>query len=117
MVGGLLAGLTHKDAARFSFLLATPVIAGAGALEVPKLWWMRECVDQHSCRENDCTILCQHAGSSDLMAMVLAGIVAGITAYASIALLMHYFKKHEFEALNPFAYYCWAAGFISFFLV
>ena len=37
MVGGVLAGLTHKDAARFSFLLATPIIAGAGVLEVPKL--------------------------------------------------------------------------------
>ncbi len=40
-------------------------------------------------------------------------MVAGITAYASIAFLMHYFKKHEFEALDPFAYYCWAAGAVS----
>ena len=37
MVGGVLAGLKHREAARFSFLLATPVIAGAGVLEVPKL--------------------------------------------------------------------------------
>ena len=37
MVGGVLVGLKHKDAARFSFLLATPIIAGAGVLEVPKL--------------------------------------------------------------------------------
>ena len=39
-----------------------------------------------------------------------SGVLAGITAFASIAFLMHYFKKHEFEALDPFAYYCWAAG-------
>ncbi|HUC11312.1 MAG TPA: undecaprenyl-diphosphate phosphatase, partial [Stellaceae bacterium] len=37
IVGGLLAGLRHQDAARFSFLLATPVIAGAAVLEIPKL--------------------------------------------------------------------------------
>src|SRR5712692_6081659 len=37
MVGGLLAGLHHKEAARFSFLIATPIIIGASVLEVPKL--------------------------------------------------------------------------------
>src|SRR3989442_1114891 len=36
--GGLLAGLRHQEAARFSFLLATPVILGAGVLEVPQLF-------------------------------------------------------------------------------
>ncbi len=36
--------------------------------------------------------------------------MAGITAYASIAFLMRYFGRQEFEALNPFAYYCWLAG-------
>ncbi len=91
MVGGVLAGLTHKDSARFSFLLATPVIAGAGVLEVPKL-------------------LRLPAGSFDGGMMAIAGVVAGVTAYLSIAALMHYFKKHEIEALNPFAYYCWALG-------
>jgi hypothetical protein len=37
MVGGLLIGLRHEDAARFSFLLATPIIIGASVLEIPKL--------------------------------------------------------------------------------
>ena len=64
MVGGILAGLTHKEAARFSFLLATPVIAGAGVLEVPKML---------------------HAGFTYSLGMVgLAGVVAGITAYLSV---------------------------------
>ncbi|MDE1901728.1 MAG: undecaprenyl-diphosphate phosphatase [Alphaproteobacteria bacterium] len=95
MVGGVLAGLTHKDAARFSFLLATPVIAGAGVLEVPKML---------------------HAATPiayDPTMVVTAGVVAGAAAYASVAALMHYFKKNEIEALKPFAYYCWAAGVLA----
>ena len=89
MVGGVLAGLKHKDAARFSFLLATPVIAGAGVLEVPKLL---------------------HQAGGIGPSVILAGIVAGVTAWLSTAFLMHYFKKHELEALDPFAWYCWALG-------
>jgi undecaprenyl-diphosphatase len=94
MVGGVLAGLKHKDSARFSFLLATPIIAGAGVLEVPKLL---------------------HEGTGGLNAtyMIIAGIVAGITAYLSTAFLMRYFKEHEVTALDPFAWYCWAAGAVS----
>ncbi len=95
MVGGVLAGLTHKEAARFSFLLATPVIAGAGVLEVPKLLKLH----------NEITM--------DIGMMVIAGVVAGITAWITTYGLMRYFKKNEIEALNPFAYYCWAAGVIS----
>jgi undecaprenyl-diphosphatase len=95
MVGGVLAGLTHKEAARFSFLLATPVIAGAGVLEVPKLMRMHDVI------------------AVDGSMMILAGLVAGITAWISTSLLMLYFKKQEIEALDPFAYYCWAAGALS----
>ena len=43
---------------------------------------------------------------------VLSGVVAGVVAYASLVLLMRWFHKHDFEALTPFAYYCWAAGAI-----
>ncbi|MDS4057005.1 MAG: undecaprenyl-diphosphate phosphatase [Candidatus Contendobacter sp.] len=95
MVGGVLAGLHHRDAARFSFLLATPIIAGAGVLEVPKLLGS--------------------AGSIGNLA-VAAGLVAGVTAYASTALLVRYFKTHEFDALTPFAWYCWLMGGAAFFL-
>ena len=38
MAAGLRAGLSHQDAARFSFLLATPVIAAAGLLKLPDLF-------------------------------------------------------------------------------
>ena len=89
MVGGLLRGLSHEAAAHFSFLLATPIIAGAAVLEVPKL-------------------LRHGAGFSGVA--VVAGVVAGITAWLSVFVLMRYFKRREFEALDPFAYYCVAFG-------
>jgi undecaprenyl-diphosphatase len=95
MVGGLLAGLSHQAAAHFSFLIATPVIFGAAILEIPKL-------------------LHQQAAPGMIEASLVGGMVAGVTAYASIAFLMRYFGKQEFEALNPFAYYCWLAGGGSF---
>lgn len=102
MVGGLLAGLRHAEAARFSFLMATPIITGAAVLEVPKL--------MHHAGEA--------AGGGGLSTLaVIAGLVAGVTAYTSVAVLMHYFKKHDFEALDPFAYYCVLAGAVSLLLL
>ncbi len=94
MVGGLLLGLHHKQAAHFSFLIATPIILGAGVLEVPHL-------------------LHQGAGAGIGPVAWIAGVVAGLTAYASTAFLMRYFGKHDFQALNPFAYYCAAFGLVS----
>jgi undecaprenyl-diphosphatase len=91
MVGGLVSGLQHAEAAHFSFLIATPIIVGAAVLEIPKLM-----------------ALPGH-GISELA--VVAGVVAGITAYLSIVFLMRYFRRHDFDdALVPFAIYCWAAG-------
>jgi undecaprenyl-diphosphatase len=100
MVGGLLAGLHHKEAARFSFLIATPIIIGAAVLEVPKLL------------HHDGV-----AGGGITGLAIVSGVVAGITAYLSIAFLMRYFKTHDFEALDPFAWYCWVAGALSLVLL
>ena len=99
MVGGVLAGLTHKEAARFSFLLATPVIAGAGILEVPKLLKAHEAI------------------TFDGGTVLVAGLVAGITAWLSVVVLMRYFKKNEIEALRPFAFYCCIIGGIALTIV
>ena len=95
MVGGLLAGLDHPASARFSFLIATPVIAGAAVLEVPKMI---------------------HAGDAAHFTALAAGAgaVAGVTAFLSVAFLMRYFRNHEIAALNPFAWYCWITGLASF---
>jgi len=91
MVGGLISGLHHTEAAHFSFLIATPIIFGAAVLEIPKLIAL--------------------PGHGISLLAIAAGVISGVTAYVSIAFLMHYFRRHDFEdALVPFAIYCWAAG-------
>lgn len=92
IVAGAVAGLRHEDAARFSFLMATPIILGATVLEAPKLL---------------------HSGATLGGAALLSGVVAGLVAYASLWVLMRYFHTHEFRAMKPFAYYCAAAGLFS----
>jgi len=94
MVGGLVSGLQHAEAAHFSFLIATPIIAGAAVLEVPKLLAL--------------------PGHGISLLAIAAGVVAGVTAYISTVFLMRYFRRHDFDdALVPFAIYCWAAGAIA----
>jgi undecaprenyl-diphosphatase len=90
MVGGLLRGLDHEDAARFSFLLATPVILAAGVYKVPDL-----------------------AGplGNAVRGQALAGAVcAGLAAFVSVRFLVRYF---ETRTLLPFAAYCLVAGLVS----
>ncbi len=91
IVGGLLRGIDHEGSAHFSFLIATPIILGATALEVPKL---------------------MKAGMAPgvLPVAALAAVVAGVTAFLSTVFLMRYFRRHDDWALDPFAYYCIAAG-------
>jgi undecaprenyl-diphosphatase len=89
MAGGYLRGLDHEDAARFSFLTATPIILGAVVLEAPKL---------------------AHDHQSFGPLSILAGAVAGVTALISVWLLMRWFKTHEVKGFTPFAVYCWVAG-------
>jgi undecaprenyl-diphosphatase len=85
MAAGLVAGLRHEEAARFSFLLATPIILAAGLLEVPSL------------------------GTDGPTALVAVGaaIVSGVVAYASARFLLRYLRLGR---LDPFAYYCAALG-------
>ncbi|MCU1651851.1 MAG: bacA, partial [Pseudonocardia sp.] len=87
IVGGLCRGLRHDDAARFAFLLSTPVILAAGVLKVPSLFTPQ----YHS-----------------VLGPALAGsLVAGGCAYLSVRFLTSYF---ETRTLKPFAIYCLAAG-------
>jgi undecaprenyl-diphosphatase len=85
MAGGLVAGLSHGEAVRFAFLLATPIILAAGLLEVPQL-----------------------PGSGAPLGLYTVGaVVAGVIAYASARFLVRYF---EIGRLDPFAGYCAALG-------
>lgn len=93
MVAGLLSDLDHEDAARFSFLLATPVILAAALLEMPKLF--------------------APGAHVVLVQAVVGGIAAGIAAYASVAFLTRYFRSND---LRPFGWYCVVFGAICFIL-
>jgi undecaprenyl-diphosphatase len=90
MVVGLLRGLDHEDAARFSFLLATPVILAAGVLKIPDLFGPL---------------------GTGIHGQVLAGSLASfVAAYLSVRYLVRYF---ETRTLTPFAIYCVVAGVLS----
>jgi undecaprenyl-diphosphatase len=91
IVAGLLRGFNHFDSARFSFLIALPIIVGATVLEVPHL--LHASVPHGVFRQ-----------------AVLAAVVAGVTAWLAAAVLMRYFRDHDNWALNPFAIYCVAFG-------
>ena len=93
IVAGLLVDLDHEAAAKYSFLLATPVIFAASVLEIPKLF----------------------EPSAHLVAVeaIVGGILAGLTAYASVAFLTRYFEHND---LRPFGWYCLLAGGASFIL-
>jgi undecaprenyl-diphosphatase len=90
MVAGLVRGLDHEDAARFSFLLATPIIFAAGVYKIPDL--------------------AGHLGDGIRGQALVGSIFAGLAAYASIRFLMRFF---ETRTLTPFAIYCLVAGAIS----
>ncbi|HTA03014.1 MAG TPA: undecaprenyl-diphosphate phosphatase [Streptosporangiaceae bacterium] len=82
MVAGMFRGLAREDAARFAFLLATPVILAAGALKARDL------------------ITLGHG----IYGPILAGsILSGIGAYVSVRFLVRYFQT---RTLTPFAIYC-----------
>jgi undecaprenyl-diphosphatase len=91
MVAGLLRGLSHEDAARFAFLLATPVILAAGALKIP-----------------DLTGSLGHGIHGQIL---VGSLLSGVGAYVSVRFLTKYFQT---RTLTPFAIYCLVVGIGSF---
>jgi undecaprenyl-diphosphatase len=87
MGGGLLVGLNNKDAARFGFLLATPIIGAAAVLKLPDLFGKD--------------------GRGVRGPALVAALCAAVTAYFSIRFLMRYFETNR---LTPFAIYCTVVG-------
>ena len=92
IVAGLGVGLSHEDAARYSFLLGTPLIGAAAALEVPQLFGLP---------------------ATTLLLVLIGMVVSGIAAFLSTKFLLKYFETGR---LYPFAYYCWGAGLLSLVL-
>ncbi|WP_026881440.1 undecaprenyl-diphosphate phosphatase [Clostridium akagii] len=90
ITAGFWMGLKHEESARFSMLLATPIIAGASILEIPKLF--------------------KPANRPLLQIGIIGGIAAGICALISVNILMRWFNKKEINAMRPFSYYCWIVG-------
>jgi undecaprenyl-diphosphatase len=89
MAGGLLVGLSNEDAARFSFLLATPIIGAAAMLKLPELLG--------------------NEGNGVRGPALVAALCAALTAYLSVRFLMRYFETNR---LTPFALYCFVAGLL-----
>jgi undecaprenyl-diphosphatase len=90
MVAGLLRGLSHEDAARFSFLLATPIILAAGILKIPDLFG---------------------PFGAGIHSQILVGSLASfVSAYLTVRFLTRYFHT---RTLTPFAIYCALAGTVS----
>src|SRR3954454_24382539 len=87
MGGGLLVGLSHKDAARFAFLLATPIIGAAAALKLPELFGSE--------------------GNGVRGPALVGALCSALTAYLAVRFLMRFF---ETRTLMPFAIYCFCAG-------
>ncbi|MGI8622462.1 MAG: undecaprenyl-diphosphate phosphatase [Solirubrobacteraceae bacterium] len=87
MGGGLLVGLSNEDAARFAFLLATPIIGAAAALKLPQLLGP--------------------AGDGVRGPALLGAAGSAVTAYLAVRFLMRFFETNR---LTPFAVYCTVAG-------
>ena len=87
MVAGLMRGLDHEDSARFAFMLATPIILGAGLYKLPDLTGP--------------------LGNGIRGQVFVGAVVAGISAYLSTRFLVRFF---ETRTLTPFGIYCLAFG-------
>lgn len=89
MGGGLLAGLSNKDAARYGFLLATPIIGLAALYKLPDLLGP--------------------AGDGVRGAAFAAALTAAVTTYCAVRFLLRFFETNR---LTPFGVYCILAGAI-----
>ncbi len=89
MGGGLLFGLSNEDAARFAFLLATPIIGAAGVLKLPELLG--------------------EAGDGVRGQALVGALAAALTTYLAVKFLLRFFETNR---LTPFGIYCIVAGVI-----
>lgn len=88
---GVFCGLSREAAARFSFLLAIPIILGAGLANLVEL-----------VRHGDV--------SAEAPALVIGFLAAAVCGYAAIKFLLAYLRKRP---LYPFAIYCLLVGILA----
>jgi undecaprenyl-diphosphatase len=89
MGGGLLVGLSNEDAARYGFLLATPIIGAAALLKLPDLFG--------------------HKGDGVRGPAFVAALCAAVTTYFAVRFLLRYFETNR---LTSFGIYCIGAGVV-----
>jgi undecaprenyl-diphosphatase len=89
MGGGLVVGLSNEDAARYSFLLATPVILAAAALKLPELLGTE--------------------GNGVRGPALVAGLCAAATTFLAVKFLLRFFQTNR---LTPFGVYCIGLGVV-----
>ena len=87
MGGGLLFGLSNEDAARYAFLLATPIIGAAGVLKLPDLLGS--------------------AGNGVRGPALVGALCAAVTTYLAVKFLLKFFETNR---LTPFGIYCIGFG-------
>ena len=91
IIGGMLFGLPRAVATEFSFFLAVPVIGGATAYELLKLW------------KSPVSLSVDGSSTGDFTLAIVVGFVAAfISAFACVRWLIHYVAGHNFI---PFAWY------------
>jgi undecaprenyl-diphosphatase len=91
MAGGLLVGLSNEDAARYAFLLATPIIGAAAVLKLPDL--------------------IGETGDGVRGQALVGALCSAVSAYFAVRFLMRFFETNR---LTPFAVYCFLAGLACF---
>jgi undecaprenyl-diphosphatase len=94
ITGGIGLGLRYEEAARFSFLMATPIILAAGLVELPHL--------------------ARHGVHHLLLPSIAGGLVAAVTAWLSVRFLMRYFEHHR---LRPFAFLSMTLGLLALLII
>lgn len=89
ITAAMFAGIKREDAARFSFLLSIPIIAGASLTKIGFI---------------------SQVSLSSAMPVAAGFLFSALSGYLSIGFLLNYLKENR---LYPFAYYCWAAGLVA----
>jgi undecaprenyl-diphosphatase len=91
IAGGLMRGLSRREAARFSFLMVLPVIAGASLVQLLR-------------------VLRDGLSATVAVNLGVGFLVAAASGYAALSFLLRHLQT---RSLRPFAYYCWGLALLG----